>query len=124
MDTLQKENRGILEAIQKAIEQQEARVVAEEKKLEALASTNKADLESEQFILNQLKAKLRQKIIALEVPRNPVEIIDVAEPNMRPVSPNLFMNVLLSLGLATGPMLVGIVLIVVGAKQPSPPRCE
>jgi capsular exopolysaccharide synthesis family protein len=61
-----------------------------------------ADLESERFIYNQLKAKHRQEIITLQVPRNPVEIIDVAEPNRRPVSPNLFMNVLLSIFVGLG----------------------
>jgi capsular exopolysaccharide synthesis family protein len=61
-----------------------------------------ADLESERFIYNQLKAKHRQEIITLEVPRNPVEIIDVAEPNNRPVSPDLFMNVLLSIMVGLG----------------------
>lgn len=61
-----------------------------------------ADLETERFIYNQLKAKHRQEIITLEVPRNPVEIIDVAEPNRRPVSPNLFMNVLLSIFVGLG----------------------
>lgn len=61
-----------------------------------------ADLDSERFIYNQLKAKHRQEIITLEVPRNPVEIIDTAEPNNRPVSPNLFMNVLLSIFVGLG----------------------
>jgi capsular exopolysaccharide synthesis family protein len=62
------------------------------------------ELETEKFIYNQLKAKHRQEIITLEVPRNPVEIVDVAEPNLRPVSPNVFLNVLLSIfvGLAAG----------------------
>ncbi len=60
------------------------------------------DLDSERFIYNQLNAKLRQEIITLQVPRNPVEIIDVAEPNNRPVSPNLFMNVLLSIFVGLG----------------------
>jgi capsular exopolysaccharide synthesis family protein len=60
------------------------------------------DLETERFIYNQLKSKHRQEIITLEVPRNPVEIIDVAEPNRRPVSPNLFMNVLLSIFVGLG----------------------
>lgn len=60
------------------------------------------ELESEKFIYNQLKAKHRQEIITLEVPRNPVEIIDTAEPNNRPVSPNLFMNVLLSIFVGLG----------------------
>jgi capsular exopolysaccharide synthesis family protein len=61
-----------------------------------------AELETERFIYNQLKAKHRQEIITLEVPRNPVEIIDVAEPDNRPVSPNLFMNVLLSIFVGLG----------------------
>jgi capsular exopolysaccharide synthesis family protein len=61
-----------------------------------------ADLETERFIYEQLKAKHRQEIITLEVPRNPVEIIDVAEPNNRPVSPNLFMNVLVSIFIGLG----------------------
>ncbi len=60
------------------------------------------DLDSERFIYNQLNAKLRQEIITLQVPRNPVDIIDVAEPNNRPVSPNLFMNVLLSIFVGLG----------------------
>ena len=60
------------------------------------------DLETERFIYNQLKSKHRQEIITLEVPRNPVDIIDIAEPNRRPVSPNLFMNVLLSIFVGLG----------------------
>ena len=60
------------------------------------------DLETERFIYNQLRSKHRQEIITLEVPRNPVDIIDVAEPNRRPVSPNLFMNVLLSIFVGLG----------------------
>jgi capsular exopolysaccharide synthesis family protein len=61
-----------------------------------------ADLEAERFIYDQLKAKHRQEIITLEVPRNPVEIIDIAESNNRPVSPNLFMNVLVSIFVGLG----------------------
>ncbi len=59
-------------------------------------------LESEKFIHSQLKSKLRQEMITQAVPRNPVEIIDVAEPDNRPVSPNLFMNVLLSIFVGLG----------------------
>ncbi len=63
-----------------------------------------ADLETERFIYNQLMAKHRQEIITMQLPRNPVEIIDVAEPNIRPISPNLFINVLISIfaGLGAG----------------------
>ncbi len=62
----------------------------------------KTDLDTERFIYNQLMSKHRQELITLEVPRNPVEIIDVAEANRRPVSPNLFMNVLLSIFVGMG----------------------
>jgi capsular exopolysaccharide synthesis family protein len=61
-----------------------------------------ADLETERFIYNQLKSKHRQEIITLQVPKNPVELIDVAEPELRPVSPNLFLNVLLSIFIGLG----------------------
>ena len=63
-----------------------------------------ADLETERFIYNQLLAKHRQEIITMQLPRNPVNIIDVAEANLRPVSPNLFINVLISIfaGLGAG----------------------
>lgn len=60
------------------------------------------DLEAEKYIYTQLKAKLRQEIITLDIPRNPVEIIDWAEPNNRRVSPNLFTNVLLSIFVGLG----------------------
>jgi len=61
-----------------------------------------AELETERFIYNQLMSKHRQEIITLDIPRNPVEIIDTAEANRRPVSPNLFMNVLLSIFVGLG----------------------
>ena len=61
-----------------------------------------ADLETERFIYNQLKSRHRQEIITLKVPKNPVELIDVAEPELRPVSPNLFLNVLLSIFIGLG----------------------
>ncbi len=61
-----------------------------------------ADLETERFIYNQLMSKHRQEIITLQVPRNPVDVIDIAEPNARPVSPNLFLNVLLSIFVGLG----------------------
>ena len=47
-------------------------------------------------------SKHRQEIITLQIPQNPVDIIDVAEPNMQPVSPNLFLNVLLSIFVGLG----------------------
>jgi len=61
-----------------------------------------ADLKNERFIYDQLNSRLSQEIITMDVPRHPVEIIDTAEPNRRPVSPNLFMNVLLSIFVGLG----------------------
>ncbi len=61
-----------------------------------------ADLETERYTYTQLNAKLRQEIITAKIPRNPVEIIESAVPNNRPVSPNLFMNVLLSIFVGLG----------------------
>lgn len=79
-----------------------------------------ADLESERFIYDQLKAKHRQEVVTLEVPRSPVKIIDIAEPNLRPVSPNLFLNVLLSVCVAAFFGLIGAVLLVLGLKVKKP----
>ena len=55
-------------------------------------------------ILNALSARVTQQGIEVEVPRTPVEVVDPAEPPTRPVSPNLFLNILLSLivGLSAG----------------------
>ncbi len=131
LDLQDKEARESIDKVRAVLNEQRARVDAAEKKVTELGATNEegnpyqralTDLESERFIYDQLNAKLREKIIALKVPRNPVEIIDLAEPNMRPVSPNLFMNTLLSLAVAVVPTLAGIVLVVVGAtrKRPEP----
>ena len=61
-----------------------------------------ADLETERFVYNQLNARLKQEMITMDVPRHPVEIVDAAEADRRPVSPNLFMNVLLSIFVGLG----------------------
>jgi capsular exopolysaccharide synthesis family protein len=59
-------------------------------------------------ILNALRARVAQEGIELEVPRTPVEVVDPAEPPTRPFSPNLFLNILLSIvvGLGAGIGLV------------------
>lgn len=67
---------------------------------------NKArqELEIQRSIMNALKARLAQEGITLKIPRTPVEIVDAAEESTRPVSPNLILNVLLSIfvGLGSG----------------------
>lgn len=60
--------------------------------------------ELQRQILNSLQARITQEGIEVEVPRTPVEIVDPAEPDPRPVSPKLLLNIVLSLlvGLGAG----------------------
>lgn len=64
----------------------------------------KQELDIQRSIMNALKARLAQEGITLKIPRNPVEIVDSAEASTRPISPNLIMNMLLSIfvGLGSG----------------------
>jgi capsular exopolysaccharide synthesis family protein len=65
------------------------------------------ELEVQRAIMNALKTRIAQEGITLEIPIEPVEIVDVAEPPIRPASPNLFLNVFLSIliGLGSGATL-------------------
>lgn len=64
------------------------------------------EVEVQRQILDALRSRVAQTGIEIEVPRTPVEITDPAEPPplSRPVSPNIVMNIFLSLilGLAAG----------------------
>lgn len=62
------------------------------------------DLAIQRDILNALRARVAQEGIELEVPRTPVELVDPAEPPKRFVSPNIILNIAISLvfGLAAG----------------------
>jgi capsular exopolysaccharide synthesis family protein len=62
------------------------------------------ELEIQRSIMNALQARLAQEGITLKVPSTPVEIVDSAEASSRPVSPNVIMNLLLSIfvGLGSG----------------------
>ncbi len=62
------------------------------------------ELEMQRSIMSALKARLAQEGITLKVPRTPVEIVDAAEEPTRHVSPNLILNLLLSVfvGLGSG----------------------
>ncbi|MDF7823830.1 GNVR domain-containing protein [Pontiellaceae bacterium B12227] len=139
LDSAQKNARRKIETIEEAMEEQHQRIEDAEKKVQKIGDELNvpenagptetqgikyrpyrraiADLESEDFIYNQLKTKHRQEIITLKVPRNVVELIDMAEPNRRPVSPNLFMNVLLSVFLAGFIGIVGGILLAVGLQK-------
>ncbi|HMP72725.1 MAG TPA: polysaccharide biosynthesis tyrosine autokinase [Kiritimatiellia bacterium] len=56
----------------------------------------------QQEILNALRARVAQEGIKMEIPRTPVEIINLAEVPLRPVKPNLMLNLILSLVLGIG----------------------
>lgn len=60
------------------------------------------ELLSQRAILDALRARVAQEGIELEVPRTPVEVVDPAEPPIRPVSPNFFLNIFLSIVLGLG----------------------
>lgn len=83
-----------------------ARTTEQESQREKLLPFNRAkqDLEIQRSIMNALQSRLAQEGITLKVPRTPVEIVDSAEQPTRPFSPNLIMNLLLSIfvGLGSG----------------------
>ncbi|MFA5689483.1 MAG: polysaccharide biosynthesis tyrosine autokinase [Kiritimatiellales bacterium] len=62
------------------------------------------ELDIQRSIMNALQARIAQEGIVTEIPRTPVEIIDAAEPSTRPVRPNLFLTIILSIlcGLGSG----------------------
>jgi len=65
---------------------------------------NKAqqELELQRAIMNALKSRIAQEGITLKIPRTPVEIVDSAEESSRPVSPNLILNILMSIFIGLG----------------------
>ncbi len=62
------------------------------------------ELNIQRSILDALQARVVQEGIQMEVPGTPVELVDPAEPNMRPVSPNMRLNIIMSaaLGILSG----------------------
>jgi len=92
-DALEEELRGV-----KTEEQESQR--------EKMVPFNRAlqKLDIQRSIMAALEARLAQEGITLKIPRTPVEIVDSAEESTRPVSPNLILNVLLSIfvGLGSG----------------------
>ncbi|MBN2704238.1 MAG: polysaccharide biosynthesis tyrosine autokinase [Pontiellaceae bacterium] len=61
-----------------------------------------ADVERARAIYDQLGARLRQHIIRTGAPKNSVEIFDRATAEKYPVSPNLFLNTLISIFVGFG----------------------
>ncbi|MBI9019642.1 MAG: hypothetical protein JEZ10_00095 [Verrucomicrobia bacterium] len=77
----------------------------------------KQELEIQRSIMNALEARLAQEGITLKIPRTPVEIIDAAKEPTRPISPNLTLNVLLSVGIAGIFFLTGLPMLIIGLKR-------
>ena len=72
----------------------------------------------------RLEQKCSQVKQGMEMPaggpnqqRNPVEIIDPAQPSMVPVSPNLFLNMTVAIGVAGGLFLAGLISVFVGVAS-------
>lgn len=76
----------------------------QESQREKFVPFNKAqqELELQRAIMNALKSRIAQEGITLQVPRTPVEIVDSAEEASRPISPNLILNVLMSIFIGLG----------------------
>ena len=76
----------------------------QETQREKFVPFNKAqqEFELQRSIMNALKSRIAQEGITLQVPRTPVEIVDSAEESSRPVSPNLILNVLMSIFIGLG----------------------
>ncbi|MDD3604384.1 MAG: polysaccharide biosynthesis tyrosine autokinase [Kiritimatiellae bacterium] len=85
------------EALEMALS--EARIEDIESERDKLLPFEKAqrELDVQRAILEALQARVAQEGISLEVPRTAVEIVDPAEPPLRQVSPNIAVNIVLSL---------------------------
>jgi len=74
----------------------EADIAAEGEKYLPFAKAER-ELDLERNVLQVLEARVRQEAIKLEVPSTPVELVDPAEPPVRPVGPLHLLNILLGL---------------------------
>ena len=76
----------------------------QETQREKFVPFNKAqqELDIQRSIMNALRSRIAQEGITLKIPRTPVEIVDSAEESNRPISPNLILNVLLSIFIGLG----------------------
>lgn len=86
---------------------------------EKLLPFNRAtqELEIQRTIMNALNSRLAQEGITLKMPRDSVEIIDAAKEPTRPVSPNLLLNMLFSVGIAGLFFMIGLPMLMIGLKR-------
>lgn len=84
-------------------EAREADITAEREKFLPFEKAQE-ELAIQRSILNSLQARVVQEGIEMEVPRTPVEIVELAEPNPVPIRPNVVMHIFLSVivGLMAG----------------------
>ena len=116
-DQLNKLVAGIRRALEIDLKVAQAKVEALEKEVtdlreslradrtDRLAPYNEArrDLETQSQLLDVLTSRYRQQVVESKIEVRPVQIVNRAEPGVRPVKPNLKMNLALS-------MVVGLVL--------------
>ena len=78
------------------------------------------ELQSAQAILDEIKKQIKERVF--EASKPPVEIISAAQVPIRPCSPNLILDVLVSVVLAGVVGIPGLVFLTLGVlrKQPSP----
>lgn len=60
------------------------------------------ELMLQRSVMMAMQSRLAQEGISMKIPRTPVEIVDAAEVPTRPVSPNLILNILLSIFVGLG----------------------
>jgi len=111
-------------AIRKVFEKAEQNRARLQNELESSSLTNEERARKEQelltakLVLEKEKQKVTNMTAATSIPDLPLTIISYATPPIRPVSPNLFSNILLSLGLASVFGLTGVALLLIGIFSP------
>jgi len=60
------------------------------------------EVEVQRSILESLQARVVQESLGREMPRTPVDLVEAAEVVQRPVSPNIYLNLILSVVLGLG----------------------
>ncbi len=108
---------GVMRALKIAVDEQEQKVLILRGDLEKIKERERTshstkyvpfqdamrNLESQQLVLDNINARMKQERIEIGLPRRPVLIIDAAEPSHVPGKPNIPLNISLS-------VVVGIVL--------------
>lgn len=95
------------EALEQAIEEVRQTDIEAERDKFLPFSKAQQELDIQRSIMNALQARVVQEGIEQEVPRTPVELIELAEPAGKPYSPNIMLYILVSVVVG---LLAGIIL--------------